>query len=350
MSLIARFVPIHRPGETLWEGLKERPCLEMQTCTCQQKGPAPAPSSSGTCPLALHQLVLLGRSRRTGIMEPTVSRHVARIEWNATSKELRLHCLLSTNQGALLHNGTVVRGVVVLKEGDSLSIGPNEPVSPLTQQNQFSYRVQVVQEGESLAAAAGEESQPETQPLHAAGSAATSTSTTATTVPAPPRPLLFQANGVAEEVQCAVCMELCVQTTALVPCSHLFCAGCASSLRECPSCRHAVTSTLGLPIVDKIIYQLLQKSCSSVTDTNVASLSREAAHEEELGDVTEYLQRTHQTLPPSSKEVVVPSSSPTDVQLLSPTSRRKRRRKQNTRKPAPGMGAGTSAQDAICID
>jgi hypothetical protein len=81
------------------------------------------------------------------------------------------------------------------------------------------------------------------------GETATATSTTTdTTCP---------LKDASEEAMCAVCMEIMVEATTIVPCGHLFCKTCLSSLPECPNCRLVVKQTMPLKGMDNLIHKLV---------------------------------------------------------------------------------------------
>jgi hypothetical protein len=61
----------------------------------------------------------------------------------------------------------------------------------------------------------------------------------------------------SEEAACAVCMEIMVEATAIVPCGHMFCKICVSSLSECPNCRSVVQRNIPLKGMDNIIHKLV---------------------------------------------------------------------------------------------
>lgn len=67
--------------------------------------------------------------------------------------------------------------------------------------------------------------------------------------------MVFQETG--EECACAVCMEIIVNATALVPCGHLFCKDCLNNISECPNCRLPVQSKLPIKTMDNVIGKLV---------------------------------------------------------------------------------------------
>ena len=62
---------------------------------------------------------------------------------------------------------------------------------------------------------------------------------------------------VAEELLCAFCLEILVCATTLVPCGHSFCRSCLVNVKECPTCRGAVQTTVHCRTVDNIISSIV---------------------------------------------------------------------------------------------
>lgn len=64
----------------------------------------------------------------------------------------------------------------------------------------------------------------------------------------------------SEECMCAVCMEIMVSASAVVPCGHVFCKECLSGITECPNCRFPVQSALPIKTMDNVISKLVESS------------------------------------------------------------------------------------------
>lgn len=85
----------------------------------------------------------------------------------------------------------------------------------------------------------------------------TPTTTATTSCPTTTTPTTCPLQEASEEVVCAVCMEIIVEATAVVPCGHTYCGACLNSLTECPNCRLAVTQTTPLKGMDSLIHKLV---------------------------------------------------------------------------------------------
>lgn len=70
--------------------------------------------------------------------------------------------------------------------------------------------------------------------------------------------------AIAEEVMCSVCMEILVDSTAIVPCGHVFCKGCISSMSICPNCRLAFRQTIAIKAMDSLIAKLVSSSYQDI--------------------------------------------------------------------------------------
>jgi hypothetical protein len=128
----------------------------------------------------------------------------------------------------------------------------------------------------------------------------------------------------SEECMCAVCMEIMVQSTAVVPCGHLYCKECLVGITECPNCRLAIQSTLPVKTMDNVIEKLVKSG-------NVFSGN----------DVKEYESRM--------KPLV-------DVSAAQPPPPKRARKSRTTTDATPSSvdltvpRAGDTAEAAICID
>ncbi|XP_037074095.1 uncharacterized protein LOC119095347 [Pollicipes pollicipes] len=68
-----------------------------------------------------------------------------------------------------------------------------------------------------------------------------------------------QMNGIAEELQCPVCLDMLQRATTL-GCGHTFCEECLRDVREndpkCPMCRERITSSIRSVTLDNVISSL----------------------------------------------------------------------------------------------
>eukprot|EP00768_Dysnectes_brevis_P004323 gnl/Dysnectes_brevis/3101_a3856_593.p1 GENE.gnl/Dysnectes_brevis/3101_a3856_593~~gnl/Dysnectes_brevis/3101_a3856_593.p1 ORF type:complete len:357 (+),score=84.33 gnl/Dysnectes_brevis/3101_a3856_593:73-1143(+) len=60
--------------------------------------------------------------------------------------------------------------------------------------------------------------------------------------------------AISESIRCAICQEILLQPTAIVPCGHTYCRQCLTDWRQrkevCPLCRADIEGTIRLPQMD----------------------------------------------------------------------------------------------------
>jgi hypothetical protein len=196
--VVARLEPIHGQNEVLFSGFVQRPTLTVD----QENLP-----------------LVLGRNQTTGIALTSISRKAATITYSDGNV-----WITQQRPENLLHENTIRR----LAKGDVVCL-QKEP-------DAYAYRVHLHETPNST--------------------------TTTTTTPCPTTPTTSSLSTCAlqeasEEVMCAVCMEIIVEATAVVPCGHTYCGACLHSLSECPNCRLAVTQTIPLKGMDNLIHKLV---------------------------------------------------------------------------------------------
>jgi Zinc finger, C3HC4 type (RING finger) len=65
-------------------------------------------------------------------------------------------------------------------------------------------------------------------------------------------------SAVAQLYQCVVCFDVMAPAMTIIPCGHNICRVCSSRVRECPSCRERINSTVLAWITNSTISRLLE--------------------------------------------------------------------------------------------
>ena len=139
------------------------------------------------------------------------------------------------------------------------------------------------------------------------------------------------SRAIGEELICAVCLDIQIQCTLLVPCGHSFCKQCCRNSKTCPICQAPVQTTAPNRVADRII----ETACRSGDNANNTAGACDSPFFE-ADDVNTYRQRT------DKKSLRLHSGS-------SATRKPRQRYQARIRRNHFSVG-GTSAADAICID
>lgn len=208
MVISVRLEAIRKGSEELRGGVTERPDIK----------------------LVENQLTTLGKNAVTMVADMGLKRNILQVRLEPGCNELRIVSVVS---GRVSVNGELVDAHTVLEAGDVLSL--HAP--------QRAYEYKVVFEG----GIAG--------PAPADASAA------------PPRvaaPGSCCLELIAEEFICAVCLDLQVQATTLVPCGHSFCKACVAA--TCPICSSAIHTTVSCRAIDNAIALLVSRGHAVAPD------------------------------------------------------------------------------------
>ena len=255
-----------------------------------------------------HSPLVLGRNATTGIASLLIPTLAATISWKQDSLWLERH----SQDCSVIHSASVVPLSGKLEDGYIVRLYKQD----------YAYRVQIQNA-----------SKPVDTPKNVDSSA----------VP-------FQETS--EECMCAVCMEIMVQSTAVVPCGHLYCKECLVGITECPNCRLGIQSTLPVKTMDNVIDKL-------VTSKRVFAAT----------DVEQYQSRVKPLVVVSAAAQVrvfcihvvylntlFSETHHFDSCFMIPFQPPKKRARKSTRNATPASvdltvpRAGDTADDAICID
>jgi hypothetical protein len=260
--------------------------------------------------------------------------------------EIQLHWSLQKEPRLMLKNPPVKAGVTVndkktcygcrLRDGDVLGFKSSEGTH-------HRYRVRISQQAEAEArmetkTETGTGTTPRKRPASNRSGNVTSLDEqedhTSSLLRRPPPPLAAEHfSAAAEEMSCAVCLEIQYQSTTLVPCGHSLCRTCvpvtgkppsASAPASCPVCRAAFQHQVPNRTIDNAISALAR--CPGFFNPD---------------DLDAYVAR-------SGKDKDLPSSSLARNRRHASAAGSRGRRRRMLRQELQGLGS--SSEDAICVD
>ena len=165
--------------------------------------------------------IILGRNLMTGIHFSGIARNAATIKWKDNHVWLERH---SSHCSVIQKNGSVVPLSGPLSHGDIVRLYKQE----------YAYRVKLSSSDDTTG--------------HDDVNFA----------------VLKESS---EECMCAICFEIIVESTAVVPCGHVYCRDCLQGVKECPNCRLHIQSKLPIKSMDHVIHKLvLSKTVFSPPD------------------------------------------------------------------------------------
>jgi hypothetical protein len=197
-------------------------------------------------------MLTLGKNGTTGIADSDLHRRVARIIHTEQPPHLEMVVELQSI-GKVSVNGELVGRHIFLKNKDIVRLH----ASRLS----YDYRVRLDSapiHDNNVSAPISELSttavimqQPISQQAPANEDAMTASKTSQ---PPPPSHL----HAIAEEFHCALCLEIQVESTLLIPCGHAFCKGCVEKSEHCITCRQPITSTIPCRPINNAIAALVR--------------------------------------------------------------------------------------------
>lgn len=226
MVLSVRLKAIHKGSpEVLRGGVAERPDIELQ----------------------LHQLTTLGKNSVTMIADMGLKRNIVqlRLEPKHHHQHTNSIRIISVASGRVSVNGELVGSQALLEAGDIMSLHAPERA----------YDYQVVVDGDD---------EPEASPAKAGAQLKPNDAAAVTNL-----------QHIAEEFTCAVCLDLQVQATTLVPCGHSFCKACVATAPVCSICSASIATTVSCRVLDNVI-------CSLVSTNQVFSPDDAQVYQERM--------------------------------------------------------------------
>ena len=219
--------PLRRQGEVLRSDTVKRPAVRVPT--------------DG-------RIITLGKNATTQIADSGLKRKCVSLQVR-NQKQLKVLGAIPVQVSV---NGALVQGDGhSLVAGDILALHAPE----------IAYEFQVVVQGGSLVTM---EANPASMLISLVGDDKsnetfrnTDTSVCLTSA-APSQQEINQYNdAIADDLACAVCLEIVVHATTLVPCGHTFCRSCLQNTTNCPTCRGSVQSTVHCRTIDNVIASLV---------------------------------------------------------------------------------------------
>lgn len=187
----------------------------------------------------------------------------------------------------------------------------------------------------------------------------TSTLTTGDTIVPSESDVSSSLKLIAEEFNCAICLELLVHATTMVPCGHSFCRTCVASLTVCSVCSSKVSTRVPCRTLDNAIATLV--ASHQVFEPDDEHAYQERMEEEQLRASGRSLFGRHHSKSHhakrrrtasrsrSSSNTTFPSAASVSfgtVRVLGPSVSAA----AASGTAANNGGAGASAAQAICID
>jgi hypothetical protein len=198
--------------------------------------------------------VVLGRNSISRITDPSISRRVCTLVYSSNGWNISL---IQRNSTVTVNGQSVQPGMhVLLKHCDEIALGPG---------GMYSYRVDLTDENDVADPlmnlpmtindrkrnASREPVQQQQQQL--SNAARRNIATTATA-------------QVLEECSCAICLDLQVQSTCIVPCGHSFCQQCVANETTCPTCRGTIESRVPCFALSAVVLALTASGLLSSDD------------------------------------------------------------------------------------
>jgi hypothetical protein len=199
-------------------------------------------------------MLILGKNGTTGIADSDLHRKVARIIHTERPPQLEMVVELQSI-GKVSVNGELVGRHTVLKNKDILRLH----ASRLS----YDYRVRleidtaaVILENEASPPIPQDSTTTVSTQQSISQQATADEEISAALKPSHPPPS-SQLRSVAEEFHCALCLEIQVESTLLIPCGHAFCKSCVEKSKHCITCRQPIASTVPCRPINNAIAALV---------------------------------------------------------------------------------------------
>ena len=198
--------------------------------------------------------VFLGGNGITGIIDPGLSRSVMKIYLKGSRMFLFCQHANDGLRGRVIHNGMLLLPGTRhrVREKDIIGLTTLEDSDTM----QYAYRLERREKQQAVQ---------QEQPATAKATAPNNTNTNNNKLPP----------QVAEETMCAICMEIMVQPTTIVPCGHNFCKPCLAQhpSSHCATCRGPIQQPIPCRSLENLIHIFTSSQCQQLSIYDPADLS-----------------------------------------------------------------------------